>query len=258
MEKVRLDALLVTRGLVDTRTRARQAIIEGKIAVDGEVQLRPGVRVDPGALISVVSPLMHYVSRGALKLQAALDGFGIAVAGRVALDVGASTGGFTQLLLERGAARVYAVDVGRGQLHDILRSDPRVVAMEDTDIRQLRAELLSPRPSLVTVDVSFISLRLVLPSICRLARDGSDVVALVKPQFEVGPGGVGKGGIVRDPKRREDAVEQVLAAAESLGYAVRGRLDSPIRGGDGNQEYLVHLVSPMCGERGDEGRESER
>ena len=183
----------MTRGLVDTRTRARQAIIEGKIAVDGEVQLRPGVRVDPGALISVVSPLMHYVSRGALKLQAALDGFGIAVAGRVALDVGASTGGFTQLLLERGAARVYAVDVGRGQLHDILRSDPRVVAMEDTDIRQLRVEVLSPRPSLVTVDVSFISLRLVLPSICRLARDGSDVVALVKPQFEVGPGGVGKG-----------------------------------------------------------------
>ena len=145
LEKVRLDALLVTRGLVDTRTRARQAIIEGKIAVDGEVQLRPGVRVDPGALISVVSPLMHYVSRGALKLQAALDGFGIAVAGRVALDVGASTGGFTQLLLERGAARVYAVDVGRGQLHDILRSDPRR-SMEDTDIRQLRAGC-SPRPS---------------------------------------------------------------------------------------------------------------
>lgn len=248
--KVRLDALLVTRGLVATRTRARQAIIEGKISVDGEVQLRPGIKVHPDAVISILAPLLQYVSRGALKLQAALERFAIEVEGRVAMDVGASTGGFTQLLLERGATRVYAVDVGKGQLHASLRKDPRVISLEDTDIRQLRAEVLSPPPSLVTVDVSFISLRLILPSVKRLASAGSDVVLLVKPQFEVGRQGVGKGGIVRDPKLRQHALEQVVAAAEALGFQLWDCCESPIAGGDGNQEYLVHMVSPAYGERG--------
>lgn len=245
--KVRLDALLVTRGLVTTRTRARQAILEGKIAVDGEVQLRPGLRVQPDAEVEVLAPLLQYVSRGALKLQAALDRFDVQVAGRVAMDVGASTGGFTQLLLERGAARVYAVDVGRDQLHASLRSDPRVVPLENTDIRQLRAEDLSPLPSLVTVDVSFISLSLILPSLDRLAPSGSDIVLLVKPQFEVGPSGVGKGGIVRDADLRKGALERVLTEAQALGFEVRDKCDSPLPGGDGNQEYLVHLVSPIGG-----------
>lgn len=246
--KVRLDELLVQRGIATTRSRARRAILEGKICIGGEVVLRPGTKVGSDAEVTVAAPLMPYVSRGALKLQGALDRFGISVLGRVAMDVGASTGGFTQILLERGGALVYAVDVGRDQLHPTLRGDPRVVNLEGVDIRLLSADAIDPVPSLVVVDVSFISLRLILPAISRLILAGSDVILLVKPQFEVGRGGVGKGGIVRDDQLRRRAIDDVVTAAQQLGYRLINQTDSPIPGGDGNREHLVHMVGPLEGE----------
>lgn len=239
--KVRLDQLVLRRGLVTSRSRARAAILEGKIRVNGEVQLRPGLMVEEDAEVTADGPLMPYVSRGALKLEGALDTFGVPVAGRVALDVGASTGGFTQILLARGAARVYAVDVGTGQLHPTLREDPRVVCLEGVNIRELPPGALVPRPGLVVIDVSFISLKLVLPAVAPLADRPCDVVALVKPQFEVGRAGLGKGGIVKDPALRVQAVDGVVEAALAAGYTYYDRCESPVRGGDGNHEYFVHL-----------------
>lgn len=240
--RVRLDQLLVTRGMAMSRTRARAAILEGKIQVNGEVQLKPGFAVDPGADIRLIEPLMPFVSRGALKLQRALDTFNIKVKGQVALDVGASTGGFTQVLLVQGARLVYAVDVGTGQLHPSLRGDPRVVSLEGVHVREMDPGSLLPSPTLVVIDVSFISLKLVLPSIVRLVPLGADVIALVKPQFEVGPRGIGKGGIVKDPSLREQAVCDVIKEAERLGFRCAGHAESPITGGDGNQEFLLYLV----------------
>ncbi len=190
--------------------------------------------------IEVAGDPIGYVGRGGLKLQGALDRFGIDPAGRVCLDVGASTGGFTDCLLRRGARRVYAVDVGRDQLHPSLRADSRVVAMEETDIRAVEA---LPEPvALAAVDVSFISLTLVLPAVVRLLAPDGQIVALIKPQFEVGPGGVGKGGIVRDPAQHRRAVDRVLAAAEALGLACRQVIESPILGTEGNREFLAWLV----------------
>lgn len=239
--KVRLDQLVVQRGLVTSRNRARTAILEGKIQVDGQLERRPGAMVPSDAQLSVDGPLMTYVSRGALKLERAIEAFGIDVAGRICLDVGASTGGFTQVLLERGAALVFAVDVGRDQLHASLRGDPRVLSLEGVNIRDLAAEALNPRPSLAVIDVSFISLRLVLPEVARLVERPAVVVSLVKPQFEVGRERLGKGGIVRDPRLRSEAVDGVVQAALAAGYTYRDRCDSPITGGDGNHEVLLHL-----------------
>ena len=200
--------------------------------------------VEPGDRIDLAAPDHPYVGRGALKLAHALDAFGIAVAGRLALDIGASTGGFTEVLLERGAARVVAVDVGRGQLAWRLRTDPRVVVLEGVNARHLTPERLPPdlrRFGMVTVDVSFISLRLVLPVLPPLLEPGADVVALVKPQFEAGRREVGPGGVVRDPRVRARVVEEVAAAADRIGLSRLAVEPSPIAGVEGNVEIFLHL-----------------
>ncbi|MFN8471977.1 MAG: TlyA family RNA methyltransferase [Anaerolineae bacterium] len=237
--KERLDALLVQRGLAESRTQAQRMIEAGEVRVAGQVVDKPGTRVDAEAEIAVETK-PQFASRGGFKLDAALDAFAIDPAGRIALDVGASTGGFTDVLLRRGAARVYAVDVGYGQLAWALRQDPRVVVMDRVNIRYL--ETLPEPADLTVIDVSFISLRLVLPAVARLAREGSDVVALIKPQFEVGKGQVGKGGVVRDPALHKEVLRGVLTWAGENGFATRGLIRSPIVGPAGNVEFLAHLV----------------
>lgn len=240
-EKIRLDVLLTQRGIVTSRSRAQEAIRAGKISVNGEVQQRPGFLLQSNADIRVVEPLMPYVSRAALKLEHALDVFAVSVAGRVALDVGASTGGFTQVLLARNANLVFAVDVGTNQLHPTLQGDERIVSLEGVNIRSLEPGSLIPQPSLVVIDVSFISLQLVLPAVIRHVAGEGDIIALVKPQFEVGRRYISKGGIVRDSTRRKQAVHDVMSAAQSAGYELVAKCDSPIQGSDGNHEYLLHL-----------------
>jgi 23S rRNA (cytidine1920-2'-O)/16S rRNA (cytidine1409-2'-O)-methyltransferase len=239
----RLDKALVAKGLAETRSRARDLILRGQVRVAGEVATRPAAHVDADAAVEVAAAAAAQVSRGAVKLAAALDAFGFDAAGAVALDVGASTGGFTQVLLERGAARVYSVDVGRGQLHERLRSDPRVVVLEETDARNLDRALVPEPVGAIVADVSFVSLLKVLPGALALAGAGTWLVALVKPQFEVGPAGVGRGGIVRDAAQRQEAVASVSdwIAAEP-GWRLVGAIPSPIRGGSGNEEFLLGAV----------------
>lgn len=238
MGKVRLDLLLTERGLVESREQARRLIMAGEVMVDGQVQTKPGRQVSPASDISVRSSL-PYVSRGGLKLEGALEDFGIDVTGQVAADIGASTGGFTDCLLQRGAAKVYAIDVGYGQLAWKLRQDPRVVVMERTNIRHLRG---LPEPvDLATVDVSFISLRLVLPVVRTLLKPEGRVIALIKPQFEAGPKQVGKGGVVRDPAVHRAVLEQLLAWSLAEGFRVHGLTPSRLKGPAGNVEFFVHL-----------------
>jgi 23S rRNA (cytidine1920-2'-O)/16S rRNA (cytidine1409-2'-O)-methyltransferase len=236
----RLDRTIVAKGLAQTRARARDLILRGQVRVAGEIATRPAVYVPADAPIEIAAGAAAQVSRGAVKLAAALDAFGFEAAGRVALDVGAATGGFTQVLLERGAVRVYAVDVGRGQLHERLRGDTRVVALERTDARCLD-HLLVPEPvGAVVADVSFVSLLKVLPAALALAGPGAWLVALVKPQFEVGPAGIGKGGIVRDATLRKEAVARVADwIAVEPAWRLAGVMTSPIRGGSGNEEFLL-------------------
>ncbi len=251
MTRVRIDELLVRRGLAPSRQRARALVLAGAVVVGERRVDKPGTRVDPGMPVRVRGGDHPYVSRGGLKLEAALDGFGIEVAGRVCVDVGASTGGFTDCLLQRGARRVYAVDVGYGQLAWKLRQDPRVVPLERTNIRTLPAGAVPEAADLVTVDTSFISLRLVLPKVWELLRPGGEAVVLVKPQFEVGREHVGKGGVVRDPQLRQEALESVLRAARDLGFIVRGTMPSPVPGAKkGNMEFLAHLKRPSLAEGG--------
>ncbi len=237
--RTRLDELLVLRGLCPSRSRAQALIFEGKVLVAGRVVSRKAELVDADAPLEVTQ--RDYVSRGAFKLLHALDRFSVDPRGRVALDAGASTGGFTQVLLERGASRVYAVDAGHGQLAPALRDDPRVSVHEGTNLRHLRRGDLPEAIELFSLDLSFISLRLVLPAVADLAAQGAEVVALVKPQFEAGPRDVGKGGVVREPKVHLRVLGEVAAAAEASGFAPLGVCPSPIQGGDGNREYLVHL-----------------
>jgi len=231
---MRLDILLFERGFARSRTQARGAVTEGRVTVDGKTAAKPGQTVSPDADITV-RPGHGYVSRGGVKLAYALDTFGINVDGLTAVDAGASSGGFTDCLLRRGALRVYAVDVGHGQLDETLRNDPRVVSMEGTDIRSV----VLPAADMAVADVSFISLKLILPALKGIGT----VVALVKPQFEAGPAHVGKGGIVKDAAVRHAAVESVKQCAEGLGFAVRGEVESPIQGGDGNKEYFIWLAN---------------
>lgn len=236
----RLDIALVARGLVPTRARARDLVLRGRVTVDGRVALKPSLAVGPGTKLDVAADEARMVSRGRLKLEAALDRFGLSCDGLVCLDVGASTGGFSELLLERGAARVYAVDVGTGQLHDSLRADPRVVSLEGQDARQLTPEIIPERPGAIVADVSFISLTKVLPAALALAAPGAWLVALVKPQFEVGPEHVSKTGIVRDPSAREAAVAKTGRWLDTVpGWHALQSLESPIAGGSGNIEYLI-------------------
>lgn len=245
MARERLDKILVDRGLAPSRERARALILAGKVELDGRVADKAGTMVAPGAQVSLREEDHPYVSRGALKLVAALDHFGLAPAGLIALDVGASTGGFTDVLLRRGAARVYAIDVGYGQLAWTLRQDPRVVVLERENVRHLDPAKLPEPADLAVVDVSFMSLTLVLEKIAQLLRgEDKPVVALVKPQFEVGKGEVGKGGVVRDEAKRQAAVDKVARFAEGAGFRVVGVLPSPILGPAGNVEYLMLLRTP--------------
>ena len=237
--KTRLDLLLVARGLAPSREKAQAMILAGLVAVDGRRAQKAGEAVAEDAELTVAGPPHPYVSRGGLKLAAALDHFGLDPRGRVCLDVGASTGGFTDCLLQRGAARVYAVDVGYGQLDAKLRSDPRVVVRERVNARALsRAEVPEP-VDLATVDVSFISLRLVLPAIVGLLAPGAGLVALVKPQFEAGRGEVPRGGVVKSEATRRRVVSEIESACRKLGLEVLGTIASPIRGARGNEEFLL-------------------
>ncbi len=238
MTRRRADLLLVERGLFDSRAKARAAIEAGLVRAAGEAVRRPSDLVAPDAPIEAQAP-HPWVSRGGVKLEAALDAFRIDPAGRACLDCGASTGGFTQVLLARGAERVYAVDVGRGQLHRDLAADPRVVALEGTDARALDRALVPEPVEVLAVDVSFISLRLVLPSLVPLLAPAASLAILVKPQFEAGRAALARGGIVRDPETRERVGREMQALVGDLGFRVEGLVPSPIAGGDGNVEYLL-------------------
>ncbi|UOM33325.1 TlyA family RNA methyltransferase [Acuticoccus sp. I52.16.1] len=233
----RLDVALVERGLSRTRSQAREAILRGVVRVDGAVVTRAGHRVAPQARLETEGET--YVSRAAHKLVAALDHFAIDPAGAHALDIGASTGGFTEVLLARGAAHVVALDVGRDQLVAALRRDARVTVMEGFNARALTAADLAYAPDLVVSDVSFISLRLALPPALRLAAPGARLAALVKPQFEVGPAHIGKGGLVKDEAAARLALDEVVAAVTACGWRVAPPIPSPIEGGDGNREWLI-------------------
>ena len=238
-KRKRLDVLLAERGLFTSRSAARAAVMAGLVSVEGRQVDKPGTLVDAAAEI-IVKELPRYVSRGGLKLEKALTVFGIDLSGRVAMDVGASTGGFTDCMLQHGARRVYSVDVGYGQLDWRLRQDERVISLERTNIRYLDPEVLSEPLQFAAVDVSFISLELVLPVLQRLQVP--EIAALVKPQFEVGRGQVGKKGVVRDPAAHL-AAAKIAALAVELGYDVAGVTFSPIRGPEGNIEYLLHLLA---------------
>lgn len=239
----RLDKVLVDRGLVASRERARALVMTGAVLVAGRPQTKPGTLVDPDAELVLREPDHPYVSRGALKLVKGLDAFAIDPAGKVALDIGASTGGFTDVLLRRGAARVYAIDVGYGQLAWTIRQDPRVVVLERQNARSVEPALVPEPCDLAVIDVSFISLTLVLPRVSELLRPPPDkpIVALVKPQFEVGRDQVGKGGVVRDEAVRRSAVDKVRTWATAHGFAAGADVESPITGPAGNVEYLLLL-----------------
>lgn len=239
--KPRLDVALVERGLCPTRERAQRLILAGLVDVDGTRVDKAGTKVAPEAKIEVRGNDIPFVSRGGVKLEHAMKEFRIEAKGRIALDVGASTGGFTDCLLQRGATKVYAVDVGYGQLDYKLRNDERVVVMERENFRHLERERIEDELSIVVGDLSFISLRLVLPKIREFLAAGGDAVLLVKPQFEVGKGKVGKGGIVRDPDARRAVLAEVIAAAAEAGMALKGSVESPITGAKGNVEFLIHL-----------------
>jgi 23S rRNA (cytidine1920-2'-O)/16S rRNA (cytidine1409-2'-O)-methyltransferase len=242
LRKERLDLILVEHELADSRSQAQRLIMAGQVTVEGQVVDKAGTRVPVDAAV-VIKEGLPFASRGGLKLAAALDAFGLDVRSWIAADVGASTGGFTDCLLQRGAARVYAIDVGYGQLAWNLRQDPRVVVMERTNARYLEA--LPESVDLVTVDASFISLRLLLPAVMRWLRPGSengDIVALIKPQFEAGRAQVGKGGVVRDPAVHRAVLEDVTGWAEDHGLGLAGLIRSPITGPAGNVEFLAHWL----------------
>jgi 23S rRNA (cytidine1920-2'-O)/16S rRNA (cytidine1409-2'-O)-methyltransferase len=236
--KTRADLLLVARGLSESRAKARAAIEAGGVTADGKVVAKASELLADDAVLAA-TPAHPWVGRGALKLERALVAWAVAVAGRVVLDVGASTGGFTEVCLAAGARRVYAVDVGRGQLHASLAGDPRVIGLEGRDARTLSAADIPEPPDLIVCDVSFIGLAKALPAALALAGPGADLIALVKPQFEVGPERVGKGGLVKDEAARQDALDGVKAFLGGAGWMVQADADSPIEGGDGNREYLV-------------------
>jgi 23S rRNA (cytidine1920-2'-O)/16S rRNA (cytidine1409-2'-O)-methyltransferase len=240
--KIRLDRLLVDRGITKSREKAQALILAGQILVDGQKKDKAGALVPADAELRVLGEVLPYVSRGGLKLAGALKTFGISVKGAVALDVGASTGGFTDCLLQNGAQKVFAVDVGYGQMAWTVRQDPRVVVIERANIRQLDPSLIPEPVDIAVIDVSFISLEKVVPSILTFLKPRAELVALIKPQFEVGKGQVGKGGIVRDDVARTAAVERVSEFIRKAGFDVKGVVPSSITGQDGNVEFLIHAV----------------
>lgn len=247
-EKERLDVLLVERGLFETREKAKAAIMAGLVSVSGEPVDKAGTKVEKAAAITVKGALHPYVSRGGLKLEKALKKFGIDVSGVTMLDIGASTGGFTDCALQNGAAYVYAVDVGYNQLDWSLRKDPRVCVMERTNFRFMQpGDLQGPQPTFASIDVSFISLKLILPALYGLLADEGTVVALVKPQFEAGREKVPKTGVVREPSVHREVLATVLGFAQQNGFALRGLTYSPIKGGEGNIEFLAYLQKSKQG-----------
>ncbi len=242
VKKERLDKLLVDRGLAETREKARALIMAGQVYVNGQRVEKAGTKVREEAKIELKGEGLPFVSRGGLKLAHALKEFGIRVKGLTCADIGASTGGFTDCLLQAGAKKVYAIDVGKGQLHYKLRRDPRVVLMEGVNARYLQAEDLPEPVDLVTIDVSFISLTKILPAALNILKPGGEIVALIKPQFEVGPEKVGKGGVVRDPKLHQEVLAKISHfARDKLGLEVLGVTASPILGPAGNKEFLIWL-----------------
>jgi 23S rRNA (cytidine1920-2'-O)/16S rRNA (cytidine1409-2'-O)-methyltransferase len=234
---MRADQLLVNRGLFESRARAQAAISAGLVIADGVPVRKPSQPISEDAAL-IAKPAHPYVSRGGVKLEAALSHFGLSPLGKVCLDVGASTGGFTEVLLNAGARRVYAVDVGTEQLHPSLRERAEVVSLENTDIRTIERRSVPEETEFVTIDVSFISLKLVLPAVTKLAANDAILVALIKPQFEAGKNSVRK-GIVRDPAMHAAICQDITAFAVTLGWRARAVIDSPISGGDGNREFLL-------------------
>ncbi len=254
MAKIRLDQRVFDLKLAESREKAKALIMAGSVYVDGEKQMKPGMPVTEEAAVEVRGDRLPFVSRGGLKLQKALDTFAIDPAGFVCVDCGASTGGFTDCLLQRGAKHVYAVDVGYGQLAWSLRCDERVTVMERTNARSLTPDMLGEAMDMAVMDMSFISLRLVLPAVRTLLKETGQVVCLVKPQFEAGREKVGKKGVVRDPAVHREVLEDFVAALDGLGFSLAGLTFSPVRGPEGNIEYLAWLkiggdsVSADCGE----------
>jgi 23S rRNA (cytidine1920-2'-O)/16S rRNA (cytidine1409-2'-O)-methyltransferase len=247
VKRQRLDTLLVERGQVTSRERARRLVMAGAVRVGDCVVDKPSALVDLEAQIDVDDAESRFVSRGGLKLEAALDAFQPQVKGAFVLDVGASTGGFTDCVLQRGARAVYAVDVGYGQFAWSLRNDPRVILRERTNVRSLSPQDLPEAPSLAVVDVSFISLRLVLPVVVACMRPGGEIITLVKPQFEVGKGQVGKGGVVRDARLQQEVVERIRSAGLALGLRCAASCESPILGPKGNREFFLDFHKPSAG-----------
>ncbi|WIG98127.1 TlyA family RNA methyltransferase [Myxococcus sp. SDU36] len=242
--KERVDVLVVERGLAESRTKAQALILAGQVVVDDQRVDKPGTLIPQEAELRLKGEVMPYVSRGGLKLKGAIDRFGLDVRGKVAADIGASTGGFTDCLLQHGAPRVHAIDVGYGQLHEKLRTDPRVRSRERVNARYLTEEDLPEKVGVVVIDVSFISLTQVLPSVLTYLEPGGLLVALVKPQFEVGPDRVGKGGVVRDVAARQGAIDTVTAFVREQGLEVLGLMDSTVPGPAGNVEALLVASRP--------------
>ena len=238
--KTRIDQLLVARGLCASREKAQRAIMAGRVTVAGQRAEKPGLQVPEDSHVEVHGG-ERYVGRGGFKLEAALDHFALSVEGRICLDIGASTGGFTDCLLQRGAARVHAIDVGRGQLEWKLRNDSRVIVHEGVNARYLSVTDIGELAEICVVDVSFISLALILPTAFALLREAADMIVLIKPQFELTPGKVGRGGVVRNPAFREEAVEKIRRFVDAKGKQWLGVKESPLPGREGNIEFLAHL-----------------
>ena len=241
MAKERLDVLLVSRGLAESREKAKAIIMSGNVYVDGQKEDKAGSNFPAEAVIEVRGNTLKYVSRGGLKLEKAMENFDVTLAGKICMDVGSSTGGFTDCMLQNGAVKVYAVDVGHGQLAWKLRQDPRVVCMEKTNIRYVTPEDIDDVLDFASVDVSFISLTKVLPAAYALLKDGGQMVCLIKPQFEAGREKVGKKGVVRDKAVHEEVIERIITFALENGFSVHHLEYSPIKGPEGNIEYLVHI-----------------
>ena len=239
--KKRLDVLLVEQGLADSREKAKAIIMSGIVYVDNNKEDKAGTTFDETAKIEVRGNTLKYVSRGGLKLEKAMDHFGVELAGKVCMDVGASTGGFTDCMLQNGAVKVYSVDVGHGQLAWKLRNDERVVCMEKTNIRYVTPEDIDDKIEFASIDVSFISLTKVLPAVKELLTDSGEIVCLIKPQFEAGREKVGKKGVVRDKAVHEEVIKMVIDYAISIGFEVLNLEFSPVKGPEGNIEYLLHL-----------------
>ena len=241
MSKKRLDLLMVERGLAESREKAKIYIMSGNVFVDGQREDKCGSTFDEKAEIEYKGKLQKYVSRGGFKLEKAMEVFPIKLDGKICMDIGASTGGFTDCMLQNGASKVYSIDVGYGQLAWKLRSDERVICMEKTNFRYLTREDIEDRPEFASVDVSFISLSKILPAAYDILSDDAQMVCLIKPQFEAGREKVGKKGVVRDKKVHEEVIENVISFAEETGFKVLGLDYSPIRGPEGNIEYLLHI-----------------